>query len=222
MASKACMCFSVVCLYTDASYLTAAVAQRLLPVVFVSSTCRHVPSLQQERRRLAAALLLQQRLPVQLGRRQTIMATRRQLAAWAPWLAHLHSIVGGMVAEAAAQLLAQSALEAPQSPAGPASANLQPVDAAGTLATGSATGPLDTDVAAAAGAAEGGAVGAAGSKSGSLQGSRPASPRKAGAEGSSSEPAAPAAAAAAAGVSAGQRGSVLQDLAQVLTLQVRA
>lgn len=194
----------------------------VLCVVCLTCTCIHVSSLQQERRCLAAAVLLQQRLPVLLGRRQAIMAARQQLATWAPWLAHFHSIVGGMAGEAAAQLLAQSAPEASQSPAGPAPAQLQPVDAAGAPATGSATGPLDTEVVAAAGAAEGGAVGAGGSKPGSLQSSRPVSPRKAGAEGSSSEPAAPAAAAAAAGGSAGQKGGVLQELAQVMTLQVRA
>jgi hypothetical protein len=62
----------------------------------------------QERQRLAAALLLQQRLPVLLHRRRAMHATRQQLADWSPWLAQLHGLLGELAGEAAAMLLTTS------------------------------------------------------------------------------------------------------------------
>eukprot|EP00878_Enallax_costatus_P013374 GHUV01013984.1.p1 GENE.GHUV01013984.1~~GHUV01013984.1.p1 ORF type:complete len:359 (+),score=140.18 GHUV01013984.1:1307-2383(+) len=62
--------------------------------------------LSKERRRLAAALFLQQRLPVLVQRRRHILQTREQLLSWAPWLAHLHSLLGGLAAEAASTIAA--------------------------------------------------------------------------------------------------------------------
>jgi hypothetical protein len=51
-------------------------------------------------------LLLQQRLPVLLHRRRIIQRTRQQLAVWGPWLAHLHTLLGGLAAEACSSIAA--------------------------------------------------------------------------------------------------------------------
>jgi hypothetical protein len=51
-------------------------------------------------------LLLQQRLPVLLHRRRIIHKTRQQLAVWGPWLAALHTLLGGLAAEACSSIAA--------------------------------------------------------------------------------------------------------------------
>jgi hypothetical protein len=165
-------------------------------------------------------LLLQQRLPVLLERRKTILATRRQLAAWGPWLAHLHSITGGLAAEASAQLLAHTS-----SAAGKPSACITggagderghtPRDAGAAAVTAS---PADAAAAAAAAVPTAGAAASAGpSAPGSVHSSRPVSPRKAGAESSRPQTAAQAAPPAQDSM---RPGSALEEAAQLLALQV--
>lgn len=175
-----------------------------------------------ERRRLAAAQLLQQRLPVMLGRRRAILAARQQLAALAPWLSQLHSITGGLAAEAAAQLLAANVPSAASLSSthiqGEQAAALQPIhqptDGQGPTAAVADSGPAapSTEPPGGSGAA---AVGTTAAAALSATGSRPVSPRKLdSAEGLQT------AQAAAASTSATPKANAVEVAAQQLTLQV--
>lgn len=66
---------------------------------------------EHDARRLAAVLLLQRRLPVLLHRRRLIMTLRGQLTEWVPWLAHLHTLLARLAAEAAAALLPRGIMQ---------------------------------------------------------------------------------------------------------------
>lgn len=177
---------------------------------------------------MAAATFLQQRLPVLLGRRMAILAARQQLAAWAPWLAQLHTLVGSMAAEAAAQLLALKvpAAAVPKPPGADAILTLPAEGGAASAATEAAAraetaAAVDAATAATAIAppAESGAVPAdAASTPAKLVSnpeSRPVTPRKAAAD-SKAQAEGPAAAEAASAA----KGDTLETLVKVLALQV--
>lgn len=187
----------------------------------------------QERRRLAAALLLQQRLPVLLGRRTAILAARRQLAAWAPWLGQLHSLVGSMAAEAAAQLLALKVPALPVKQPAAAEFDVTQTQTAegGTAAAGlAAAAPTDEPAAppgadlaatvdaaaisAGAAATVEGQPAAAGPTGTLASASRPGSPRKGVLETTKAE------GQAAVGAAGGSKTDTLDSLAEVLALQV--
>lgn len=185
-----------------------------------------VTTISQERWRLAAVQLLQQRLPVLMGRRTAILSARQQLAAWAPWLAQLHTIVGGLAAEAAAQLLAQSAGHGPSRPPAEgtaamlaASANPPGPNGAGTARA--STDAADGDGATAAAVAEAAAA-AAPAQPPSVAGSKLASPRKSSTDSARPQTAAqPAGEAANAASTTSAKANPVAELAQVLAVQVR-
>jgi hypothetical protein len=63
---------------------------------------------------MAAASLLQQRLPALLARRRAVLAVRVRRAAWLPWLARLHAMLAVDAALAARAQLPGHAAEALQ------------------------------------------------------------------------------------------------------------
>ena len=213
--------------YGDAA--TTSMPRQIRWQQLVATSC--VTTILQERRRLAAVQLLQQRLPVLMGRRTAILSARQQLAAWAPWLAQLHTIVGGLAAEAAAQLLAQSAGQGPSRPPAEgtaatlaASANPPgPTNGAGTAraGTGASTDAADGDAATAAAVAEAAAA-AAPAQPPSVAGSKLASPRKSSTDSARPQTAAqPAGEAANAASTTSAKANPVAELAQVLAVQVR-
>jgi hypothetical protein len=54
----------------------------------------HPPCCPQEQQRLAATVLLQQRLPALRARRALAQEARARRTAWLPWLARLHNVLG--------------------------------------------------------------------------------------------------------------------------------
>lgn len=162
-----------------------------------------------------------------MARRAAIHTTRCQLAAWAPWLAELHRLVGGMAAEAAAQLLALKVPAAAvlkavsdvdamlSQPADgttvtSATATTDAADAAATVPTpvDAAPGP-EVDAAAAASGPVPASADAAAPAATHTPRSRPGSAQKAGRNG-----------AAAPSAATSTKADTLDNLAQLLTLQV--
>jgi hypothetical protein len=144
----------------------------------------------QESRRLAAVLLLQQRLPVLLNRRRIMQRSRQQLAIWAPWLAHLHTLLGGLAAEACCSIAANrpvgaAGADVSNSSADIGSSSTEGVASSGTAESGNAA--VEGQATGAAGEAPDAAAaaenrpGSAGKGSGAAGGgssSRPGSPPK--------------------------------------------
>lgn len=100
--------------------------------------------------------------------------TRQQLAAWGRWLAHLHTLLGGLAAEACSSIAATR-------PVGAADVSCSSADCSSSNGTDStAAGISDT------GTAEGQVTGAAGEAADLVESSRPGSAGRGSAAGGSS------------------------------------